>query len=95
MISVFVLLPLYFVGIQFERGRWWHLVLPITLLALLVDIILNYTELAILTLDFPKAGEFTFSQRLARLKKEAGWRGVSGRYIARVLNAIAPSGFHV
>lgn len=95
MISTFVLLPLYFVAIQFERGGWWRVCYLVVVPALVLDVILNYTELAILTLDFPQRGEWTFSTRLKRLKSDPTWRGVVGRYIARVLDAIAPSGKHV
>lgn len=86
---------LYPIAIQYERGGWWNLILPITLVALVVDIIANYTELSILTLDFPKEGEYTFSQRLVRLNKEEGKRGIIARYITRILDAIAPSGKHI
>ena len=95
MISVFLLLPLYAIGIQFERGGWWRMVLPVTLVALLLDVVLNYTELALLTLDFPVKNEWTFSTRLARLRYDSDWRGDTARYIARGLDAIAPSGKHI
>lgn len=95
MISVFLLLPLYAVGIQIERRGWWLAVLPVTLLALLLDVVLNFTELALLTLDFPRRGEWTFSSRLVRLQHAEGWRGHVARYVARCLNAIAPGGRHV
>lgn len=86
---------LYPIAIQYERGGVWLLVLPITIVALLIDIIANYTELAILTLDFPKAGEYTFSTRLERLQYSDGWRGIVCFKIARILDAIAPSGVHI
>lgn len=95
MISVFVLLPLYAVGIQYERKGVWYVVLPVTVVALALDAVLNYTELALLTWDWPMRGEFTFSTRLKRLKNATGWRGEVARYIARCLDAIAPSGHHV
>ena len=86
---------LYPIAIQYERGGWWRCVLPVTVLALIVDVWCNYTELAVLTLDWPQRGEFTFSTRLKRLKSDPTWRGAMGRYIARVLDAIAPSGKHI
>jgi hypothetical protein len=36
-------------------------------------------ELALLTWDFPQEGEYTFSDRLARLKHNGDWRGVIAR----------------
>jgi hypothetical protein len=95
VISVFLLLPLYAVGIQVERGGAWLLLWPITGIALVLDVILNFTELALLTLDLPAWGEWTFSKRLSRLKAAGGWRGDLARYIKRGLDAIAPSGLHI
>jgi len=95
MIAIFILLPLYAIGIQYQRGGLWYAVLPVTLLALVLDVVLNYTELAVLTLDRPLWNEWTFSTRLARLRWEADWRGDLARYITRGLDAIAPSGKHI
>ena len=68
---------------------------PLTLLTIGVNMLANYTELALLTWDFPQEGEHTFSQRLKRLVREDGWRGVLARGIAEVLNYFAPGGRHV
>jgi len=56
-----------------------------------VDIFLNYTFFALLTWDFPKGGEMTFSDRLNRLVKDTGWRGFICRPVARTLNLIVPN----
>lgn len=79
VVAIFLGLPvllwcLYVVGIQFERvalggSRWWYCVLPVTFVALLLDVLLNYTVLVVLTWDVPRVGEWTFSDRLARLKR--------------------------
>ena len=95
MIAIFVLLPLYFIGIQYQRGGLWWIVAPVTVLALALDLVLNFTELAVLTLDWPKWGEWTFSTRLARLRFNDGWRGDLARYVKRILDPIAPSGLHI
>jgi len=95
VIAVFILLPLYAIGIQIERGGAWRVLLPVTVLALILDVLLNFTELALLTLDVPRWGEWTFSTRLKRLRTVDGWRGSTARYIACSLDAIAPSGRHV
>lgn len=96
MISILMLWPLYIVGIQYERGGWWRLVLPITCLAFILDVVLNYTELAFLTWDWPQKGEYTFSQRLARLLLDAGRRGTMARFIEHyMLGPFDPDGFHV
>lgn len=86
---------LYPLAVQYERGSWWKTLLPLTLLTLLIDIIANYTELALLTWDFPKRGEWTFSTRLKRLQTDSGWRGALAQYVVVYLNFFAPNGKHV
>jgi len=95
MISLFLLLPLYSITIQYERGGLWRICYLAAPLALLIDVLLNYTELALLTLDFPKWGEWTFSSRLKRLKNSQTWRGPTALYLKKVLDVIAPSGKHI
>jgi hypothetical protein len=95
MISVFLLLPLYFIAIQYERGGSWRWLKLFGVAALIIDVILNFTELAILTLDFPKWGEWTFSKRLERLQKSTGRRKELALYIGGCLDKIAPSGQHI
>ena len=95
MISIFILLPLYAIGIQYQRKGLWYVVLPVTLVALVLDFLLNYTELALFTLDIPQRGEWTFSTRLSRLRWNSDWRGDVARYLKRGLDAIAPSGVHI
>jgi len=86
---------LYPLAIQYERGGWWRVVLPVTALALVIDVLANYSELALLTWDWPQANEFTFSKRLARLRLLPGWRGWACWRVARWLDWCAPSGVHV
>ena len=81
-----LLILLYPLGIQYQRGGLWLLVAPIAYLALFVDIVANYTELALLTLDFPQAGEETFSKRCRRLITQDGWAGFVGRITQKYTN---------
>lgn len=81
---------LYPLAVQYERGGWWKLLAPVTLFALVIDIVANYTELALLTWDFPMQGEYTFSTRLKRLQRERGWRGSLARPIVVYLNFFYP-----
>lgn len=74
---------LYPIAVQYERGGWWRMVMPITLVALFIDLIANYTELALITWDFPAKHEWTFSTRAQRLQYYSGWRG----YFARAVKA--------
>ena len=93
--SVPLLMLLYIVGIQYERGGVWRVVYPVTLVAFLLDVLLNYTALAVITMDFPQRGEYTFSKRLKRLRTVSGWRGVLANNVAFCLNFFAPDGKHV
>ena len=96
MIGILLLWPLYIVGIQYERKGIFYLVLPITIIAGILDIILNYTELAILTLDFPRKGEYTFSMRLERLVDRTDWRGNFARFVKKyMLDWADPDGVHI
>ena len=77
---------LYPLAVQYERGGWWRLVAPVTIVTLVLDVIANYTELAVLTWDFPQRNEYTFSTRLKRLKFDYGWRGKLVTPVIRYLN---------
>lgn len=74
-----LLILLYPIAVQAERGGWWLLVTPVTFVAFLIDVLANYTELALITWDFPAKGEWTFSKRLKRLQYYHGWRGAFAR----------------
>lgn len=91
----FVLLLLYPLAVQYLRGGWWRVLAPLTLFTLILDAIANYTILAVLTWDWPRQGERTFSVRLQRLVFEIDWRGTVARMIARYLNLFDPTHNHV
>lgn len=95
MIAVLLLLPLFALAIQTERGGYWRVFVVFMPPAMLLDVILNFTELAVLTWDFPRAGEWTFSVRLRRLMQRDDWRGAVARYLAKILDAIDPTGKHI
>ena len=86
---------LYPLAVQVERGGWWYLLAPLTLVTLVLDVVCNYTELALLTWDFPTRGEYTFSTRLRRLKYYGSFRGKFARLVVDYLNFWSPSGEHV
>ena len=85
-----ILALIYPLAVQYTRGGLWYLVLPLTLFALLIDVAANYTELALLTWDFPKKNEYTFSIRLQRLQHNTDWRGTLCRPIVKYLNFFMP-----
>lgn len=86
---------LYPLAIQYLRGGLWRLVLPITFLAFFIDVIANYTELALLTWDFPQKGEHTFSERLVRLRYYSDFRGEIARLVIPYLDYFDPTGRHI
>ena len=90
-----ILALLYPLAIQYERGGYWRVLTPVTFIALVIDIFVNYTELALVTLDFPQYGEFTFSQRLKRLKYDHGWRGYFAHVVIKYLDYFDPHGRHI
>lgn len=86
---------LYPIAIQYERGGWWVLVIPLTLLALVIDVFANYTELAVLTWDFPRKGEYTFSTRCQRLQYHDTWGGKVARVVKDYTNFFDPQKDHI
>ena len=74
--------------LQYENG--WKWLAPLAICFWLLDVIANYTELAVLTLDWPKAGEYTFSKRLARLRHRPGILGDICQGVSDYLNYFSP-----
>ncbi len=70
--------------IKYENGVKW-LKWPYYFTAGL-DVYLNFTTLAIYTLDWPARGEWTFSTRLKRLQYYPGWKGAVARMCRDYLN---------
>lgn len=96
LLSIPLLWVLYVIGIQYQRGGWWRVCLLAALPALILNVLMNFTVLAVLTWDRPKRGEWTFSQRLGRLILDTGWRGTLAWYIARyLLDWADPDGIHI
>jgi len=75
-------------ALQYELGNKW--LAPVAFVFLLLDVIANYTELALLTWDWPLPGEYTFSKRLARLRRYPGLMGEICENLSRYLNNISP-----
>jgi hypothetical protein len=92
---------LYPIAIQYERakmglGRGWWICLVFVVPALVIDVVVNWTSLAVL-FGRPRLGEWTFSTHLIRIcgLPTSSWDRDVGRRIRQVLNAIAPSGNHI
>lgn len=90
-----ILLAVYPVAIQYERGGWWRVLIVLYLPAGVLDVMLNYTTLALYTLDFPKAGEYTFSRRLSRLRRRTDWRRWFAVVLKPFLDYFDPKGVHI
>lgn len=90
-----LLLILYPIAIQYERGGWWRIVIPFfTIPAFIVDVIANYTELSLIY-GLPRKGEYTFSMRLKRLSYLANWKGDLARWCIDYTNYFDPQNDHV
>jgi len=74
-------------------GRWY--LLPVTVLAWIVDVVANYTTCSFIVGEFPRRGEWTFSQRLERLCVERSPEQQLYIQIALKLNRIDPTGKHI
>ena len=75
-------------ALQYERG--WTFLAPLAAAFYLLSMAANYTELTLLTGDFPRPGERTCSQRLARLRKWKNVRGWLCQRVADYLNYFSP-----
>lgn len=74
----------------------WVLAAPLVLAAIALDVFLNFTVFALMTWDFPRRGEWTFSQRLSRLVRQGGARGKVAEWLAyHLLDPFDPSGKHI
>ena len=104
LLCVYALWPLYVFTMAMLRAKEaglttitaWALAFPLVVVALLLDIALNYTLFALLLWDFPQKGEYTFSQRLSRLVRGDGWKACVADWIAKsLLDPYDPSGRHL
>lgn len=98
VIAPLLLLLLYVVGIQYQAGGICKALLPVVLVAWLLDVLLNWTVFIVYTwFDVPswQRREFTLSQRLARLIAAGGVVGALCWTLACILNALCPGGVHV
>lgn len=103
MVPLYLLWLYYLVCMAIARAHidgkmnyWlWILAAPAVGVAIALDVALNYSLLALLTFDFPRKGEWTFSQRLSRLIHGGGWREKVARKVAAILDPFDPQGFHI
>jgi hypothetical protein len=73
----------YIVAINFERGGWWNLLVPLAIKTGALDIALNYTTFRWLMNSKPEPGERTISKHLERLVLLQTNKGAFCRYISK------------
>lgn len=73
----------YIVAINFERGGWWNLLVPMAIKTGLLDIALNYTTFRLLMWSKPGPGEYTISKHMERLVLWQNRRGTFCRHVAK------------
>lgn len=71
-----------------------YLILPTVLIAVKLDVFLNWTLMTLLFLDLPK--ESTMTKRFKRYDSQSkGWRKNVVQYIKPLLDPFDPSGKHI
>lgn len=95
LLSPLLLALLYPAAVQYERGGWWRVLLPLYFAAALLSVLVNFTWLSLLMRELPRKREITSSQRLERLVYLTGWRGQAARAIARFTNRFDPTPPHI
>lgn len=93
--SPFMLAIVYPIGIQFERGGRWGVLLPFYALAAILSVTVNVTWLSLVMWELPRKREITTSQRCVRLVFSAGWPGSMARAVARFTNRFDPTPPHI
>lgn len=73
----------YIVAINYERGGWWRILVPLAIRAVVLDIALNYTLFSLGMWDRPRDGEYTMSKHLERLVTWQNRRGAVARYVCK------------
>lgn len=90
-----VMLVWYAIGIQVERGGVWKVLTPFTFAGFLFDVVLQYTSAQLWFWEIAPKGEFTISMRIGRLMESKTWGGEVARWMAPILNRLAPGGKHI
>lgn len=98
VIAPLIMMVLYVVGIQYEAGGICLALVPVVLIALALDVLLNYVPLAVYTWDWKHwrfESEYTFSQRMPRLIDEGGQLTAALLVLKDALDVLCPSQLHI
>lgn len=80
--------------IQYKRGGFWRVLAPFAALVWLIDVIANYTEMA-LVFDWPERGDHTITARVRRMRTSPlESRRELARLLQIYLDACEPDGTH-
>lgn len=90
-----LMLLLYFVYIQHERGGLWRVCEAVAIIGYPYDALLQYTLFQFYFWEIAPRGESTISMRLGRIVTRSDWRGIWARRLAWLLNWMSPKGVHV
>ena len=90
-----ILLLLYPLAIQYQRGGAWLVLYPVALVALALDAASNFLEMPLIFWERSPPGEYTCSQRLDRylggyIGIQNDWRFEFSRPFAAYLNFFMP-----
>ena len=89
-----VLLALYSIYIQHERGGWWDFCWLACVVFYPFNMLVAHTVFPLAMWRKPRHGEIFVSRQIAAMLNDTGWRGNIARRLAYILNTIAPSGDH-
>ena len=82
------------VAIQYKQGGLYWLLAPLGLLVWVVDVVANYTELALI-FGWPVAGDYTISARIRRMRTSShDSRRELAALLQTYLDACEPDGKH-
>lgn len=85
---------LYPLAIQAKRKGPWVILWPLVLITMLLDVLANYTELA-LVFGWPREGEYTITRRIRRMHfDEVEARRKLAELVQVYLDAAEPDGKH-
>lgn len=84
----------YPLAIQYKRGGLWRVLAPFGLLVWLIDVLANYTEMA-LVFDWPHKGDHTITARVRRMRTSPlKSRRELAALLQVYLDACEPDGVH-
>lgn len=88
-----LMLVIYVIFIQHERGGLWKTCKLIGVPGYVLDVLLNYTHVS-LVWGLPRHGQHTISQRVNGMKFGTDQPAKDAKLVSMILDRLAPSGKH-